>query len=33
MGRIKKVYVDSTYKNDGSISNSDFKFALKVAVD
>ena len=33
MYKIKKVYVDSRYKNNGSVSNSDFKFELKEALD
>ena len=33
MDRIKKVYVDSRYKNNDSVSNSDFNFELKEALD
>ena len=32
MDKIKKVYIDSRYKTNGSISNSDFKFELKEAL-
>ena len=32
MDRIKKVYVDSMYKSNDSVSNSDFIFALKEAL-
>ena len=32
MDKIKKVYVDSIYKSNGSVSNSGFKFELKEAV-
>ena len=33
MGKIKKVYIDSIYKTNDSVSNSDFKFELKEALD
>ena len=33
MDKIKKVYVDSRYKTNDSVSNSDFKFELKEALD
>ena len=33
MDNIKKVYVDSRYKSNDSVSNSDFKFELKEALD
>ena len=33
MGKIKKVYVDSRYKNNDSVSNGDFKCELKEALD
>lgn len=33
MDKIKKVYIDSRYKANGSVSNSDFKFELKEALD
>ena len=33
MDRIKKVYIDSRYKTSDSISNSDFKFEIKEALD
>jgi len=33
MDKIKKVYIDSRYKASGSVSNSDFKFELKEALD
>ena len=33
MNKIKKVYVDSRYKNNASVSNSDFKFELKEALE
>ena len=33
MDKIKKVYTDSRYKTSGSISNSDFKFEIKEALD
>ena len=33
MGKIKKVHIDSRYKSNGSISNSDFEFELKEALD
>ena len=29
MDKIKKVYIYSRYKSNGSVSNSDFKFELK----
>ena len=32
MDKIKKVYVDSRYKSNDSVSNSDFKFELKEAL-
>ena len=28
MGKIKKVYIDSKYTTNDSVSNSDFKFEL-----
>ena len=33
MDTIKKVYIDSRYKTSDSISNSDFRFELKEALD
>ena len=33
MDNIKKAYVDSRYKSNGSVSNSDFKFEIKEALD
>ena len=33
MYKIKKVYVDSIYKTNDSIGNSDFKFELQEALD
>ena len=33
MDKIKKVYIDIIYKSNDSISNSDFKFELKEALD
>ena len=33
MDKIKKVYVDSRYKSNDSVCNSDFKFELKEALD
>ena len=33
MDKVKKVYVDSRYKANGSVSNSDFKFDSKEALD
>ena len=33
MDKIKKVYIDTRYKTSDSISNSDFKFELKEALD
>ena len=33
MDKIKKVYIDSRYKTSYSISNSDFKFEIKEALD
>ena len=33
MDKIKKVYTDSRYKTNDSVSNSDFKFELKEALD
>jgi hypothetical protein len=33
MDKIKKVYIDSRYKSNDSVSNSDFKFELKEALD
>ena len=33
MGKIKKVYIDSRYKTNDSVSNSDFKFELKEGLD
>ena len=33
MDKLKKVYVDSRYKSNGCVSNSDFKFELKEALD
>ena len=33
MDKIKKVYVDSRYKSNGSVSNSGFKFELKETSD
>ena len=29
MDNIKKVYIDSTYRTNDSVSNSDFKFDIK----
>ena len=33
MDKIKKVYIDSRYKTNDSVSNSDFKFEIKDALD
>ena len=33
MDKIKKVYIDSRYKSNDSVSNSDFKFELKEGLD
>ena len=33
MDKIKKVYVDSRYKSNDRVSNSDFKFELQEALD
>ena len=33
MGKIKKVYIDSQYKNSDSISNIGFKFGIKEGHD
>ena len=33
MDKIKKVYIDSRYKTNDSVSNSDFKFELKETLD
>ena len=33
MGKIKKVYIDSRYKTNGSVNNSDFKLERKEALD
>ena len=33
MYEFKKMYVDSRYKSNDSVSNSDFKFELKEALD
>ena len=33
MDKTKKVYVDSRYKNNDSVSNSEFKFELKETLD
>ena len=33
MDKVKKVYIDSRYKSNDSVSNSDFKFELKEALD
>ena len=33
MDKIKKVYVDSRYKSNDSVRNSDFKFEFKEALD
>ena len=33
MDEIKKMYIDSRYKSNDSVSNSDFKFELKEALD
>ena len=33
MDKIKKVYIDSRYKTNDSVSNSDFKFELKEGLD
>ena len=33
MDKIKKVYIDSRYKSNDSVSNSNFKFELKEALD
>ena len=33
MDKIKKVYIDSRYKTNDSVSNSDFKFEIKEALD
>ena len=33
MDKIKKIYVDSRYRSSDSVSNSDFKFELKEAID
>ena len=29
MDKVKKVYIDSRYKTNDSVSNSDFKFEIK----
>ena len=33
MDKVKKVYIDSRYKSNDSVSNSDFKFELKESLD
>ena len=33
MDRIKNIYIDSRYKTNGSVSNSDFKFGLNESFD
>ena len=33
MGKLKKVYIDSIYTTNGSVSNSEFKFEIKEALD
>ena len=33
MDKIKKVYIDSRFKTNGSVSNSDFKFESKEVLD
>ena len=33
MDKIKKVYIDSIYKTNDRVSNSDFKFEIKEALD
>ena len=33
MDKIKKAYIDPRYKTSDSISNSDFKFEIKEALD
>ena len=33
MDKIKKVYIDSRYKTNDSVSNRDFKFELTEALD
>ena len=33
MDKVKKVYIDSRYKNNDSESNSDFNFELKESLD
>ena len=33
MGKVKKVYVDSRFRTNGSDSNSDFEFELTEALD
>ena len=33
MDKIKKVYIDSRYKTNDSVRNSDFKFELREALD
>ena len=33
MDKVKKVYIDSRYKTNDSVSNSDFKFELKESLD
>ena len=33
MDKIKKAYVDPTYKTNGSVSNNDFKLELKDALE
>ena len=33
MDKIKKVHIDSRYKISDSISNSEFKFEIKEALD
>ena len=33
MDKVKKVYIDSRYKSNDSVSNSDFKFDLKEGLD
>jgi hypothetical protein len=33
MDKVKKIYVDSRFRTNGSVSNSDFKFELNEAID
>ena len=33
MDKVKKVYVDSRFRTNDSVSNSDFKFELTEALD